>query len=125
MMNRWKRGDEFSGEVQHCCDGDTIVVAWDESGVAAHLPDRVRLALIQAPEFFPFVQPGAMVARGRLEDLAVWKSCVCRVARSSLDKYGRLIAHVSVGGLDVGMALLGEGLVTLWRPRVQRAVRQR
>jgi endonuclease YncB( thermonuclease family) len=37
------------------------------------------------------------------------------VVRDGEDRYSRTLARVSVGGLDVGSVLVGEGLALPWR----------
>jgi endonuclease YncB( thermonuclease family) len=117
---KWRRGEEYAGFVTRVCDGDTIVVLWEGAGMAVLLPERVRLSVIQAPELQPVVQPGAVAAKLWLSDLVLARTVYVWPARAWPDRYGRLIARVLVGGVDVGAALLAAGLVTIWRRRKRR-----
>lgn len=56
----------------------------------------------------------AVRARDRLTDL-LGKGDIVFEARY-LDRYGRTVARVTAGGVDVGEVLVREGLALKWRP---------
>lgn len=84
--------------VRRVVDGDTLVL---EDG------ERVRYLLVDAPELDACFGEeasawNAAVVEGRLIDLA-YDDAVCR------DDYGRLLATVTVDGVDVGASLVERG----------------
>ena len=81
-------------------EGDTLTVL-----DAANRQQRVRLAGIDAPEKS---QPFGTKARDRMAQLAMRQMIELEV--SSTDKYGRTLATVQAGGVDVGRQLVTEGL---------------
>jgi endonuclease YncB( thermonuclease family) len=76
-------------------DGDTLVVD----------RQRVRLQNVDAPELD---QPGGREAREHLRQLVKGRAVACQgVAR---DRYKRLVATCTVGGVDLGEALIAAKL---------------
>jgi endonuclease YncB( thermonuclease family) len=92
--------DDRQWRVVSVHDGDTVT-ALDE----ANAQHRIRLAAIDAPESG---QPFGTVARDRLASLAKGRTVTVR-SRGN-DRYGRLLADVSIGGDDLARRLLVEGL---------------
>jgi endonuclease YncB( thermonuclease family) len=92
--------EPLTGKVVRIADGDTITVL-----DAANVQHKVRLQGIDAPERG---QPFGTVARDRLAGLAMGKAVA--VIGGKRDKYGRTLARVEIGGDDVGLRLVAEGL---------------
>ena len=91
-------------------DGDSLLVEiklWFGQTVVEH----VRIVGIDAPEMkgqCPSEIDAARGARGYLAGLVGGGTVELRDVRR--DKYGRALASVTAGGVDVGEALLSEGL---------------
>lgn len=71
-------------------DGDTIVIA----------RERIRLQNFNAPELD---QPGGQQAKARLQAITRGKTVHCD--GKARDRYARLVARCSVGGVDIGRAM--------------------
>jgi endonuclease YncB( thermonuclease family) len=90
----------FVGVVRHVVDGDTIDVTRVNGEVV-----RVRLEGIDCPERNqPFSRAATAFTRQLVFEKAV------KVAGTTWDQYGRLVARVSIGGEDVSVGLLQAGL---------------
>ena len=84
--------------VERVVDGDTLRV---------RVPGRevvVRIAGIDAPEHD---QPGGMAAKAALAGLVAGRQV--DVAPTGRDRYGRVVAAVSVAERDVGLAMVAQG----------------
>ncbi len=96
-------------------DGDTIVVA-DASGIE----HSVRLIGINAPEVTRGTEPGECFgdqARDQARALLPRGTPVVLLADPALpaaDQYGRRLAYVEAGGVDIGRALLDRGAVVVY-----------
>lgn len=102
---------EFSGEVTRVVDGDTLWVT-PEGGAA---PVVVRLSGIDAPER---CQPWGSEATQALTEAALHKTVTVRV--SAHDDWGRSVAKVFDGRLDVGDRLVRDGHAWSLRYRYDR-----
>ena len=91
----------IDARVTRVSDGDTLDIL--PSGETR--PIRVRVFGIDAPERG---EPFSNVARNRTRVLVFDKAV--RVTGQSIDRYGRLVARVRVGDVDLAAALLREGL---------------
>ena len=100
-------GDGF---VTRVTDGDSL---WIEVGRKP--PLEVRLRDIDAPEI---CQDGGDDARRALADLALGQRVVLR--SDGVDRYGRTLGAVSVGGVDVATRLVEEGHAWSIRTRWDR-----
>lgn len=91
------------GTVERVVDGDTLRVVLDDGGLAT-----LRLLAIDAPESG---QEGGAEAR----EFVAARVCSGKVSWRShgQDRYGRTVASVEVGGEDLGVLLVREGLA--WR----------
>ena len=94
--------ETFNGGRAVIIDGDTFALG----------SERVRILNIDAPETRGSRCERELVlglkAKERLAGLLRTRSVA--IARDGEDRYHRTLARVSVGGLDVGSILLGEGL---------------
>jgi endonuclease YncB( thermonuclease family) len=94
-------GRAIEARVVRVADGDTLEIV--PSGERA--PIRVRLEGVDAPELGEvFSREAHAFLRGLLFDQTV------RVRGRDVDRYGRLVARVELGGRDASRALLEAGL---------------
>ncbi len=80
-------------------DGDTVLVLRNGK------PVKIRLADIDAPEKG---QDFGMASRRSLVDMVLGKQL--RVTSRAVDKYGRIVAQLSVGGLNVNEEQVRRGM---------------
>lgn len=89
-------------------DGDTL---WLNG-------EKFRLLAIDTPEMGPpkcrAAAPLAAPARDRLADFM--DQGTIGIERNGVDKFGRTLATISIGGQDVGALLLSEGLARVYVP---------
>jgi len=71
-------------------DGDTIVID----------KQRIRIQNFNAPEMN---EPGGPEAKAKMQQLTAGKSVHCD--EKAHDRYGRIVARCSVGGVDLGQAM--------------------
>ncbi len=101
---------EFSGKVVAVMDGDTLLV------LRAGKPVKLRLAEMDAPEVghgsgqpnSQKDQPYGLQSRLSLVELVMGKQV--QVATRAVDSYGRLVAIVSIDGLNVNHEQVRRGL---------------
>lgn len=89
-------------------DGDTLTVLHDRQ------PVKIRLANIDAPEK---KQPFGQRSKQSLSDLCWQKDATYQV--EAKDRYGRTVAIVSCGGVEVNRAQVERGLAWVY-PRYNR-----
>lgn len=92
-------GAEFVTRVIAVMDGDTVLVQ-REAGLA-----KIRLAEIDAPEI---AQAFGEASRRSLSGMVLGKQVT--VVSQAVDQYGRLVAHISVNGLDVNAEQIRSGM---------------
>lgn len=111
----------FSAWVIVVLDGDTIMVLREcgHAPCAHRKPLRIRLADIDAPEKN---QPGGMDARAALLSMVLKKDIQLRVRGT--DKYGRLVAFLRKGRLDINQRMLRLGMAWeySWRHRNRKYI---
>lgn len=90
----------WPGVVTHVSDGDTVWVQPLQGGEV----HKVRLLGIDAPEI---CQPWGLQSRAAL--YAALQGQVVDVQGHTRDSYGRLLAHLSRQGYDVGAWMVGQG----------------
>jgi endonuclease YncB( thermonuclease family) len=88
----------LNGRVVGIADGDTLTLLVDREQV------RVRLAQIDAPESD---QPYGKKAKAALSALAFGKQAHVEVV--DIDRYGRTVGEVFVGGIDVNREMVRKG----------------
>ncbi|HEU0233689.1 MAG TPA: thermonuclease family protein [Gallionella sp.] len=89
----------FSGKVIAVLDGDTLLV------LRNNRPVKVRLAEIDAPEK---MQTFGETSRRSLSDMVLGKQV--KVSGQAVDKYGRMVAHLGLNGLDVNAEQIRRGM---------------
>jgi endonuclease YncB( thermonuclease family) len=98
-LSTFTGAEEFSGKVVAVMDGDTLLVIRD-----GH-PVKVRLAEIDAPEK---LQPFGIASKKSLAEMVKGKQV--RVMSRAVDDYGRLIAKVYVGDVNVNHEQVRRGM---------------
>jgi micrococcal nuclease len=94
-------GSAWTGRVTRVSDGDTLWVRPSEAGAR---PLKLRLVDVDAPEI---CQPWGLQAREALKRQVAGKTvAVQTVAR---DRYGRILARISLDGHSVGAWMVQEG----------------
>jgi len=96
--------EELVGKVVPVADGDTLTIL---VGKEAH---RVRLAGIDAPEK---KQPFGNRSKQNLSRLAYGKEAKADCPKR--DRYGRAVCKVYVGGQDIGLIQIRDGLAWWYR----------
>ncbi|MEQ1674482.1 MAG: thermonuclease family protein, partial [Candidatus Nitrotoga sp.] len=94
-------GEEYSGRVISVLDGDTVLVSRDDRPQA---PIKIRLANIDAPEKD---QEYGMASRQSLLGMVLNKPV--QVVTQAVDDFGRIIATLSAGDLNVNHAQVQRG----------------
>ena len=97
---RSEREAPFQARVQHLSDGDSFVVRTEDGRRVT-----VRLSAIDAPEK---TQPYGDVSRRSLLALVEGKSLT--IIPIKRDPYGRTVARVLVGEIDIGLAQVRAGM---------------
>jgi len=111
------QADEFAAKVIVVLDGDTVMVVRSCNGskpaaTGVHMPPcgdgrplRIRLAEIDAPEK---AQPGGAESKKSLVGMVLKKQV--SVNAQTVDKYGRLVAHLKVDGVNVNEEQVRRGM---------------
>lgn len=99
LMGGLAQAADFSGKVITVTDGDTLLVLRDGN------PVKVRLAEVDAPEK---AQPYGTASHKSLAELVMGKQV--RVVSRAVDDYGRLVAVVSVGVINVNHEQIRRGM---------------
>lgn len=90
----------FRGRVTHVADGDSIVVR-----VSGGRTVKVRIAAIDAPE-----QGQAYSTQARQSLRSLTLGAELQLVPRDVDRYGRVVARVLVGGKDIGLEQIRRGL---------------
>ncbi len=98
-------GSAFEGRVVGVADGDTITVLTD-----GRESIRIRLAEIDAPEKS---QAFGQRSKQSLSDMVFGKTV--RVEQQDVDRYGRVVGRVFVGGTDVNAEQVRQGMAWVYR----------
>ena len=101
------RAEVIDARVTHVGDGDSLSVCLE------HHETRVRLLYIDAPEYR---QPFGKEARRSLAELCADK--VARLLWEQKDRYGRILARVSCGEVDVNTEQVRRGMA--WVSRLDK-----
>lgn len=91
--------EDFTANVLAVLDGDTVLVK--RTGE----PVKIRLADIDAPEK---TQVFGETSRRSLADMVLGKQV--NIHSQAVDQYGRLVAHLSINGLDVNTEQIRRGM---------------
>ena len=93
------QGSEFTAKVLAVLDGDTVLV------LRNNRPVKLRLAEIDAPEK---AQTFGETSKRSLSDMVLGKQV--KVSSQAVDKYGRMVAHLGLDGLDVNAEQIRRGM---------------
>ncbi|MDO8466297.1 MAG: thermonuclease family protein [Gallionella sp.] len=93
------QGAEFTAKVIAVLDGDTVMVQ-RKSGLV-----KIRLNEIDAPEKS---QAFGETSRRSLSEMVLGKQV--KVSSQAVDKYGRMVAHLGLDGLDVNTEQIRRGM---------------
>ena len=96
----WANAEEFFGTVEAVLDGDTVMLARDNAKSI-----KVRLAGIDAPEKD---QEYGLESKKSLRELVLRK--MVKVTTKAVDDYGRLVAQLDVGHLNVNQEQVRRGM---------------
>lgn len=99
LVNHSAYGEEFTAKVIAVLDGDTVLVKRAKGLV------KIRMAGIDAPEKG---QPFGESSKRSLTDLVKAKQVT--IKSQAIDKYGRMVASVSLNGLDVDAEQIRRGM---------------
>ena len=91
-------------------DGDTITLDIDLGFNLKMLSQKVRLLGINTPEIRGKAKKAGLVSRDRLRELIDGKDVVMLSHKDRTGKYGRWLATIYVGYLNVNQLLIDEGL---------------
>lgn len=100
-------------QVVKVCDGDTICVSVDQPGQLLPRVEYVRLAAIDAPELRGPERGRAIASRDALARLIELERVTVTPARVWRDPYHRIIARVTLAGVDVGTWLVDHGFAAV------------
>lgn len=108
LVGAAQAASSFSGTVSYVSDGDTLWVAPAAGGA----PRKLRIDGIDAPEI---CQAGGPASRAALSALALRRKVQVELRRE--DDYGRGLARIRLGGVDLGgeMVRAGQAWSYRWR----------
>jgi len=92
-------GEQFTAKVIAVLDGDTVLIR-REGGLV-----KIRLAVIDASEK---AQTFGEASKQSLSGMVLGKQV--KVVSQAVDQYARLVAHLSVDGLDVNAEQIRRGM---------------
>lgn len=106
-------GQEFTAKIIAVIDGDTVLIRREGKLI------KIRLAEIDAPEVWHAgmggqppnsqkAQPFGDASKQSLSDMVLGKQV--KVVSQAVDKYGRMVAHLSINGLDVNAEQIRRGM---------------
>ena len=102
-----RAAEPFTARCTRVIDGDTIIVQRPDGS-----EERVRYAGIDAPELD---RREGRRATALNRALVLDREIRLQPAAEQTDPYGRLLAHPTVCGIDVELALQAAGLARRWR----------
>jgi endonuclease YncB( thermonuclease family) len=117
----WRCQTPYAALFHRAVDGDTLIVLWQIPPGTCALPDRIRLAGVDAPEMRPQPAPGAIAARDHLARLCSGHSLAIVPVHAWPDRYGRLVARIyDDRGRDLCNAMIQDGYATDFSLRRRR-----
>ena len=100
----------FRAEVESVADGDTLDLI-----TSSGREITVRLIGIDTPEVYGGVECGGRAASNAMKALAVGVVTVrTDPTQDRLDRYGRLLAYINKGALDLGRAMVARGFASAY-----------
>ena len=102
--------EDFDCRVVKVHDGDTVSVRWPERDFVF----PIRLANIAAPE----LSEGGEEAQRWLERRLLLRTVTIEVnPHNRVEKWGRLLGQIIVGGIDIGEEAVASGVAMRWNAR--------
>ena len=99
----------YNAKVISVYDGDTVTLLID-LGCWTFIREKCRLHGINTPEVRGKERPEGLVSRDALRELVLGKDVVVRTEKDKTGKYGRLLATLYMGDLNVNDWLVSESL---------------
>jgi micrococcal nuclease len=93
-------------------DGDTITVDIDYGMDIWRKDVKLRLAYIDTPEIRGAERPEGLRVRDYVRDLILDKYITIRTIKDSTGKYGRYLAEVLIGDMNLNDHLIENGMAT-------------
>jgi len=112
--------ETIDGDRIRIIDGDTVALPCDPArGIYPGCAERVRLVGIDAPETSTRARCEAeavagLEAKAELADLI--RGRPVEITRTGVDRYGRTLARLTAGGIDVDAAMLAAGAAIPYAP---------
>jgi micrococcal nuclease len=100
----------YDAMVTDVYDGDTVTVDIDLGLCIWVRGEKLRLHRINAPELRGDERPDGLVSRDWLREQILNKCVVIETIRDKKGKYGRYLAEIWLGDVNVNDALVNEGL---------------
>ena len=118
--SRTARAETIDGDRITIIDGDTVALPCDPArGVYPGCGERIRLVGIDAPETGTRARCEAEAVAG-LEAKAAVAGLIrgrpVEITRTGVDRYGRTLARLTAGGIDVDAAMLAAGAAIPYAP---------
>lgn len=104
----------YTAHCRRVIDGDTILIYVQCPTCGDGKEIRVRLARIDAPDFPRNTKNAVAASTEYLRRLAESKDCVISLCQKWPDKYGRLVAEVYIGKMNLSNEMLGAGFAELY-----------
>jgi len=104
----WPEVRRYPATMVRVVDGDTFDVTVD-LGFDIFTDQRLRLAVVDAWETRGEEKEKGLKAKGFVEQLAGPGASIVVITDGKKGKYGRVIASIDVGGMDLGTELLENG----------------
>lgn len=99
----------YEAKITKVTDGDTVH-ADINLGFGIILSDTIlRLYGINAPEMKGESSHLGQISKSRLEDLVLGKEVILKTFKDKKEKYGRLLAQIWLGELNINSQLVSEG----------------
>lgn len=104
------KAEKFGAAVESVTDGDTLVLK-----TASGREVKVRLIGIDTPEVYGGVECGGRAASAAMGRIATGPVTVrTDPTQDRIDRYGRLLAYVNKGPLDLGRAMIARGFASTY-----------
>ena len=115
IHDEWIGPFKYRCDVERVYDGDTITKAVIHLGFDSFVTDRLRLFGINTPEMRGTSKEAGIISRDRFSGLVLDKTVTVETVkvgehRDSKGKYGRYLATVWIGRINVNKLLMDEGL---------------
>lgn len=99
----------YRARITSVYDGDTCTALVD-LGFRITFEIKIRLLGIDTPELKGEEREMGLKSKARLEELILNKDVIIKTDKDKTEKYGRWLAEIFVGDVNVNQTLLSEGL---------------